>query len=63
MQMPLRTQFHRSLPLWNVVLKRIGIERSLERAAARIEVLQPEETEEIPAVSLPGQLDLVSTSS
>ncbi len=58
--MPFRTQIYRSLPLWNVVLKRLGIEQSLERAATRIEVLQPEETEEVPpAVSLPGQLDLV----
>lgn len=53
-------QAYRSLPFWNVLLKRLGAERDFRKAAVEVEVCQPEEVEDIPPpVSLPGQLELI----
>lgn len=55
---------YRGLPIYNVLLKRLGAERSAVQAADEAEVYQPEEIEEVPLpISLPGQLDLIKDVS
>lgn len=58
--MSLTSGAYQFLPVLNYALKRFGIERDVADAAAHAELLQPEETEDLPLpLCLEGQIDLI----